>query len=333
MKHISQQDIARKLGIAVSTVSRALNGQAGVSEEMRQRIKAIAEEHDYRPNPFARGLRLDALHIIGVLVPEIATFFFSDILKSMEQTARKHGFFTVVVTSNEALEAEQHAINNLLSLHVEGMLICLSQQTKTYGHIERLVRENIPLVLYDRVCPGKEYSTVTINDADSAREATLYMIERGARHVAFLGGANHLSIVNDRKHGYIEALRESRLTIDPRLVACREMEYNTGLIETLKLLDGPVRPDAILAMNDTLAFAAMESIKSRGLRIPEDVQLIGYTDEQHAKYVEPKLTAIRHNTTMMGRRACEILIDQINGQKKPQKVTVGTHLEIRGSTR
>jgi LacI family transcriptional regulator len=333
MKHISQQDIAHQLGIAVSTVSRALNGKQGVSEELRQQICDIAHANRYRPNPFARGLRLDSPHIIGVLIPNISTFFFSDILKNMESEAQKNGFFSVIVTSNEHVEEEQRAISNLLSLHVEGLMICLSQETRNYDHISQLVEDKIPLVLYDRVVEGASCSTVTIDDADSAREATLYMIERGARRVAFLGGANYLSIVAQRKHGYIEALRQSGLPIDPQMVACHEMEYNTGLVDTLALLNSPQPPDAILAMNDTLAFAALEAIKSRGLRVPNDVQLIGYTDERHARYVEPKLTAVRHNTAQMGRRACEMLIAQIRGENKPKHAVIPTHLEIRGSTK
>ncbi len=333
MKHISQEDIAQELGIAVSSVSRALTGKPGVSAALRERIRAMAQEHNYRPNPFAKSLRFDTPSIIGVIVPDIATHFFSSILKSIESTAQQNGFFSVVMTSNECREDEQRAISNLLNLHVEGMLVCLSQETQDCSHLETLVNEHIPLVLYDRVSSGPAFSTVTIDDANSARDATSYMIERGARRVAFIGGPNHLNIVANRKHGYIEALHDHHLTVDPQLVACHEIDYNTGLIDTLDLLDLPTPPDAILCMNDTLAFAAMEAIKSHGLRIPEDIQLIGYTDERHAKYVEPKLTAVRHNTTMIGKRACELLLDQINGNFQPQHVIVGTHLEIRGSTK
>lgn len=333
MKHLSQQDIARQLGVAVSTVSRALNGQPGVGDELRRKIKRLAEQYDYRPNPFAMGLRLDTPHIIGIIVPDIATHFFSSILKSVERSAQEHGYFSVVMTSNESRAEEERAIRNLLSLHVEGIIICLSQETRSYEHLEQMEARRTPVVYYDRVCRSHYGSTVTTDDTASAREATLYMIERGARRVAFLGGANHVSVVAERKHGYLLALKESGIRIEPKLVACHEMEYNSGLIDTLNLLDLPSPPDAILAMNDTLAFAAMEAIKSRGHRIPDDIQLIGYTDEAHSKYVEPKLTAVRHNTTLMGKRAFELLHRQIAGDFRPCHVVVDTHLEIRGSTR
>lgn len=333
MKHISQEDIAQELGIAVSTVSRALTGKPGVSAALRERIRAMAQEHNYRPNPFAKSLRFDTPSIIGVIVPDIATHFYSNILKSIERTAQQKGYFSILMTSNEHLDEEKRAVSNLMSLHVEGIIICLSQETKDCSHLKELVERHVPLVLYDRVGDDRMFSTVTIDDANSARDATNYMIERGACRVAYLGGANYLNVVANRKHGYLEALRDHHMKIDPKLVACHEIDYNTGLVDTMELLDLPDPPDAILGMNDTLTFAAMEAIKSRGLRIPQDVQLIGYTDEQHAKYVEPKLTAVRHNTTMIGKRACELLFDQVNGNFQPQHAIVGTHLEIRASTK
>lgn len=333
MKHLSQQDIARQLGVAVSTVSRALNDQPGVGEALRDKIKALAKENDYRPNPFAMGLRYDAPHIIGVIVPDIATHFFSSILKSVEKSAQEHGYFSVIMTSNECLADERRAIHNLLSLHVEGIIICLSQETVNDDHLRLFEEKRIPVVFYDRVCRSRRFSTVTTDDSVSAREATSYMIACGARRVAFLGGANHVSVVANRKHGYLQAIKECGMKVEPRLVACHEMEYNTGLIDTLALLDLSQPPDAILAMNDTLAFAAMEAIKSRHLRIPHDIQLIGYTDEAHAKFVEPRLTSVRHNTSLMGRRAFELLYKQITGDFSPHHVVVDTHLEIRQSTK
>ena len=169
MKHISQEDIAKKLGIAVSTVSRALTDKPGVSEALREKIKAMARENNYRPNPFARSLRFDTPHIIGVIVPDIATYFYSNILKSIERTAQQNGYFSILMTSNEHLDEEKHAINNLMSLHVEGIIICLSQETKDCSHLKELVERHVPLVLYDRVGDDRMFSTVTIDDANSAR--------------------------------------------------------------------------------------------------------------------------------------------------------------------
>jgi len=191
----------------------------------------------------------------------------------------------------------------------------------------------MPIVLYDRVALPEHFSTVTTDDAASACMATHYLIQHGNRRIAFLGGSNSLNIVRERKHGYIQALHESGIKVVPELVMCHEMEYNSGLIDTLALLELPERPDAILAVNDTLTFAAMEVIKSKGIKIPDDIAIIGYSDEEHAKYMVPKLTAVRHNTRMMGRRACELLLDQINGNYEKQHVVIRSNLEVRESTR
>ena len=141
-----------------------------------------------------------------------------------------------------------------------------------------------------------------------------------------------MDIVKRRKHGYLEALRQNRMAIEPELVECRKIDYDEGKIATEKLLALSNPPDAILAMNDTLAFAAMEVIKDHGLRIPDDVALIGYTDERHANYVEPKLSAISHQTYKMGQYACQLMLDQIHGDTDVHQIVVPTQLHIRESS-
>ena len=332
-KYISQQEIAKELGISVPSVCRALKGLPGVSDALRKRVQEMAKKMNYHPNPFAISLRFDSPHIIGVIVPDIATHFFSSILKSIEKCAQEHGYFSIIISSDEKFENEKTAIQNMLNLHVDGIIACVSQSTNSYDHFVELKESGIPVVLYDRVCLPDKFSTVTSNDSRSAYRATKYLIEKGAKRIAFLGGSNKLNIVSQRKHGYLNALKENKIAIDTQLVICHEMEYNTGIIDTLALLDSPNPPDAILAVNDILAFSAMEAIKSKNLRIPDDIQLIGYTDEVHAKFVEPKLTAIRHNTTLMGTRACELLLQQIEGNEDIEHEVVNSNLEIRNSTR
>ena len=163
--------------------------------------------------------------------------------------------------------------------------------------------------------------------------ATQHLLDTGSKRVAFIGGANHLDIVTRRKHGYLEALRDNHIPIEKELVICRKIDYEEGKIATEALLSLPQPPDAILAMNDTLAFAAIEVIKSHGLRIPEDIAIIGYTDEQHANYVEPKLSAVSHQTYKMGETACRLLIDQIKGDRTVRQVIIPTNLQIRESSR
>lgn len=331
-KHTSLKDIARTLGVSIPTVSRALKDSPEISRELCAKVKELAKEMNYRPNPFALSLRKNAPRIIGVVVPDIVTHFFSSILNGIENMAIRNGYFVIITTSHESYENEKRNIENLVNMRVEGIIACLSQETTDYSHFSALKDINMPLILFDRVCLTDRFSSVVADGEHSAQIATQHLLDNGSKRVAFIGGANHLDIVKKRKHGYLEALRNNRIPIEKELVVCRKIDYEEGKIAAETLLSLPNPPDAILAMNDTLAFAAIEVIKSHGLRIPDDIAIIGYTDEQHANYVEPKLSAISHQTYKMGETACQLMIEQLKGNKIVRQVVVPTHLQVRESS-
>ncbi len=331
-KHTSLKDIAGLLGVSIPTVSRALKDSPEISRELCAKAKQLAKELNYRPNPFAISLRQNAPRIIGVIVPDIVTHFFSAILSGIEDMAIANGYFVIITTSHESYEHEKRNIENLINMRVEGIIACLSQETTHYNHFIALSDINMPVVLFDRICLPELFPTVVADGALSAQKATQHLLDNGSKRVAFIGGANHLDIVKRRKHGYLEALRENKIPIEKELVVCRKIDYDEGKIATETLLSLPKPPDAILAMNDTLAFAAMEVIKNHGYRIPQDIALIGYTDERHANYVEPKLSAISHQTYLMGETACRLLIQQIKGDKTIKQIVIPTHLQIRESS-
>lgn len=331
-KHTSLKDIADLLGVSIPTVSRALKDSPEISRELCAKAKQLAKELNYRPNPFAISLRQNAPRIIGVIVPDIVTHFFSAILSGIEDMAIANGYFVIITTSHESYEHEKRNIENLINMRVEGIIACLSQETTHYNHFIALSDINMPVVLFDRICLPELFPTVVADGALSAQKATQHLLDNGSKRVAFIGGANHLDIVKRRKHGYLEALRENKIPIEKELVVCRKIDYDEGKIATETLLSLPKPPDAILAMNDTLAFAAMEVIKNHGYRIPQDIALIGYTDERHANYVEPKLSAISHQTYLMGETACRLLIQQIKGDKTIKQIVIPTHLQIRESS-
>ena len=331
-KHTSLKDIAQALGVSIPTVSRALKDSPEISRELCIKAKELAKEMNYRPNPFAVSLRKNAPRIIGVIVPDIVTHFFSSILNGIENMAVKNGYFVIITTSHESFENEKRNVENLVNMRVEGIIACLSQETTDYSHFLALKDINMPLILFDRVCLTDQFSSVVADGAHSAQIATQHLLDNGSKRVAFIGGANHLDIVKRRKHGYLEALRNNSIPVEKELVVCRKIDYEEGKIaaETLLSLSNP--PDAILAMNDTLAFAAIEVIKKHGLRIPDDIAIMGYTDEQHANYIEPKLSAISHQTYKMGETACQLLVEQIKGNKTVRQIVVPTHLQVRESS-
>lgn len=317
-RRTSLKDLAQILGVSIPTVSRALKNSPEISRELCIKAQKLAKEMNYHPNPFAMSLRKNTPRTIGVIVPDIVTHFFASILSGIEDTAIANGYFVIITTSHESYDHEKRNIENLVNMHVEGIIGCLSQETTDYAHWLSLDDMNMPLVLFDRVCMPDRFSTVVADGVYSAQMATQHLLDHGSKRIAFIGGANHLDIVRKRKHGYLEALRENKIPIEKDLVVCRKIDFEEGKIATEILLSLPEPPDAILAMNDTLAFAAMEVIRNHNLRIPQDIALIGYTDEQHANYVVPRLSAVSHQTYKMGEAACQMLIDKIKGDKKNQ---------------
>ena len=328
----SLKDLALELGVSIATVSRALRNSPEIGLDMQRRVKELAKTLNYRPNPFAQSLRKEAPKVIGVVVPNLVTHYYAAVLDGIEAEARKLGYSIISTNSHESFEDEAQAIDNFISLHVEGIIACLSQNTTDYSHFEEIAQMGIPLVFFGRTCLTDKFSSVTANGDEAAQMATQHLIDTGSRRIAFIGGPNHLDMVKRRKHGYLEALRENNIPIDRELVACDKIDYDVALRVTEEMLKRDNRPDAILAFNDIITFAAFTAIKNCHLRIPEDVALIGLTDDQHAAYVTPRMSAIVDQSFKMGVKACELLLRNINGDEKVYKAIVPQQLVIRDTS-
>lgn len=331
-RRTSLKDLADKLGVSIATVSRALRNSHEVGEEMTQKVKQLAKELNYRPNPFAQSLRKEAPRVIGVIVPNLVTHYYAAVLDGIEDYASKLGYSVISSNSHEDHEREAQALDNFLNMHVEGIIACLAQDTTDYSHFEQLHKMGVPLVFFARCCLEDMFSQVVGNGDVAAQEATQHMIETGSRRVAFIGGPNHLDMVRRRKHGYLEALRENRIPIDRDLVVCDKIDFDVARKATLRLLEGENPPDAILAFNDIITYAAFDAIKSKGLRIPEDVAIIGFTDGDTAAFVTPRLSAIMDQAHVQGTKACQLLMKSINGDEKIYKEVVPMILKIRESS-
>ena len=214
-KHrISLKDMAARLGVSIATVSRALHESPEIGKEMQEKVKALAKELNYKPNPFAQSLRKEAPKVIGVVVPNLVTHYYAAVLDGIETEARAAGYSVISANSHERQDDESKAIDNFNSMHVEGILACLSQETTDYSHFEEIAQMGIPLVFFGRTCMSEKFSCVTANGNEAAQQATQHLIDTGSRRIAFIGGPNHLDMVKRRKHGYLEALRENRIPID-----------------------------------------------------------------------------------------------------------------------
>ena len=330
-KSISQRDIARLLGVNVSTVSRALKDQPGVSPELRQKISELAKDNGYRPNPLAMSLRYGSTRTIGIVVPDISFNHYAHIVKWIETEARKNGYMCIVTDSDDKYHSEVECIERLIDMHVEGIALSLSQETVDFSHLELLKKNHIPVVLFDRVADNG-YSTVSFNDVESARQATLHLLDCGASRIAYIGGPNRVKQSSDRKHGYLNALRERGVAIRKELIKSNHASFNSGLSDTLELLSLPEPPDAILADHGLLTIAAFQAVISRGLHIPQDLAIIGFMSDWVSGMSFPRMTFVKLNVREIGRTTVKLLLDQINGDTSVKRVVVNAQLHVREST-
>lgn len=299
---------------------------------MKRRVQELAKELNYRPNPFARSLRQEAPRVIGVVLPNLVTHYYAGVLNGIEERARKDGYSVISSNSHESYEKEEAAIDNFIDLHVAGIIACLAQETTNYEHFKSIHQMGIPLVFFARTCLPELFSSVTGNGDIATQEATEHLIAQGCRRIAFVGGPNHLDMVRRRKHGYLEALREHRIPIDREIVSCGPIDSELMQQATERLLQLPDRPDAIIGFNDIATYAAYSTIKRMGLRIPDDVALIGFTDSPACEFVTPTISSIEDKANLQGQKACEMLLKHIGGETKVRKEVVPMVIKIRESS-
>ena len=324
--------MAEQLGVSIATVSRALRDSHEVGEEMRTKIQALAKKLNYRPNPFAQSLKRKTQKVIGVVVPNLVTHYYAAVLDGIEDYASKAGYAVIAANSHEDHSREEKAVDNFVNMYVVGIIACLAQDTIDYSHFVKINNMGIPLVFFARTCLPEMFSSVVSNGDEAAKEATLHLIDTGSRRIAFIGGPRHLDMMKRRKHGYLEALRERGMEIDRSIIVNGSINYDYAREATMKILQRNDRPDAILAFNDIITYAAFDAIKTLGLRIPEDVAIIGFTETETSVFVTPKLSAIMDQAHLTGERVCELLLRNIEGDKKIYKEIVPMQLEIRESS-
>ena len=332
-RHISLKDLAKELGVSISTVSRALKDHPDISPEMTKKIKALAEERNYSPNPLAMGLLRQQTKMIGVIVPDINTHFYSSIISGIEKVAEEKGYFIVITSSNESMKKEVEAVQNLLKSRVEGLIVCLSQETSDFSHFEKLVKNEIPLVFFDRICEELKVPAVLANGQDATKKITQHFYENGCKRIAYISGPEHLNISQNRKVGYLNGLKECGLAYDENLMVHCNLSIEDAKLATQKLLQLENKPDAIFGVNDTIAFAAMIEVKKQGYKIPEDISLAGFTDEFHSTVVDPPLTSVSHPTQQMGEEAAWLFFESIErGKNSNKRVMLPIDLVVRESS-
>lgn len=328
----SLKDLAETLGVSIATVSRALGNSHEVSDEMKTKVRALAHKMNYHPNPFAQSLRKKSPKTIGVVLPNLITHYYATVLDGIEEYAQKNGYSVFSSNSHEDYNREMQAIDSFINMHVDGIISCLSQNTEDYTHYKEIHEMGIPLVFFARTCLPELFSQVVADGDIAAQKATEHLIETGSKRIAFIGGPNGLDMVRRRKHGYLEALKEYRIPIDRSIIVCGKIDFDEAKETAIKLLTGDNPPDAILAFNDIITLASFDAVRSLGLRMPDQVSLIGFSDSEQAKFTTPRISCIADKAYEQGTKACELLLRSINGDHHIYREVIPMEIKIRESS-
>jgi LacI family transcriptional regulator len=315
---ITIKDIAIALGLSTSTVSRALRDSHEISVETKNLVRAYAEEHNYRPNPIALSLKEKRSRSIGVVVCEIANSFFSQIINGIESIAYDRGYNVIISQSHESYKREVLDLNYLASRSIDGLLISVSMETTNFDHLKSLHDKGLPIVFFDRVVDEIETHKVVIDNPTGAYNATVHLIKNGFKRIANINISEHSFIAQGRLSGYKRALQDNNVPIDEKLIRYCEhggQDYEELEREMDALFAQKKKPDAVFAGSDTITMGVLRYFKSRKMKVPEDIALVGFSNSENADLLQPALTVIKQPAFEMGKKATEFLLKMIEAKR------------------
>ncbi len=334
---VTIKDLAKRMNLSVSTISRALHNHPSIGAETTKEVWKLAKQLGYFPNSVASNLRRRKTNMIGVIVPRIDITFHSYVISGVEEVAYRLGYNVTIYQSRDSLEREIAITTILQTNMVAGIIACLALETQSCSHFSRFNSLKVPLVFYDRVSNDLEASKVIIDDFDAASRVTQHLIDTGCRKIAHIAGCQTTSIFASRLEGYKAALLRNNLVFDPAMVYCTtNLTYEEGAKGARKLLKLPELPDGIFCANDYTAIGAIQAIKKANLRIPDDIAVAGFSNYPVSTIIEPALTTIDDRAFEMGKTAARMLIRQIEERDAniaSETIVLKTDLIIRESTR
>lgn len=326
-------DIARELNISASTVSRALQNNPRISLKTREKIISLANSVGYRPNTLASNLRNKRSNTIGIVVPLINRYFFSAVISGVEEVAFKAGYTVVISQSNDLADKEISIVHSMLANRVDGLIISIAMEPTNYEHLKTFRKKNIPLVLFDRTIAEIDTNKIVVDDFMGGFRVTQHLIDQGYKRIGHMAGPQNLQTYLDRKNGYMEALSRNDLAYDESLVVTNSLRSDDGIDAVRQLMGLPVPPDAIFCGNDTTALSSMIYLRDRGIRIPEDLGIVGFSNEPFSKVVSPSISTIAQPGFLMGQKAAELILHQIEHKDRSFKtIVLPTELVVRESS-
>lgn len=332
-------DIAVALNITASTVSRALNNNSKISTTTRDLVHEMALKMNYKPNRVALALKSGKSYNVGVIVPRIDNNFFSSVIRGIEEELSPKGYHVIICQTHEQQHSEIEHINSLLNVQVDGILMSISNANidKDLDFNALLKNKNAPLVFFDKKKDIKGISSVTIDDFKGGYDATKHLINQGCKRIAHLSNDRSFEIYKNRYLGYKQAIIDSGLIFDEHLVIETISDVQEGRKSTRLLLDRETPPDAIFSSSDFVALGAIQEIKASGLKIPEDVSIVGFSNEPFAAFMElTTITSVDQSPIEMGRIAAQVFLEEIHPNNKnndtEKKVILTPKLIIRNSS-
>ncbi len=326
------RDVAQRAKVSPSTVSRVLNGHQKVDPKLARRVQSAAKVLVYRPSRAARALRVKRSQVIGLVLSDIQNPFFTALVGAVEEVAYSHGLSLILCSSGEDLERERLYTELLHAERVAGAIVTTTDERRGRAGVELLLREGIPVVAVDRLIAGLNIDSVVIDNVEGARLATRHLIDDGHRRIGFIGGRTSVTTGHDRRRGFELAHSEAGLPVSRGLIRTGDFKFESGRAEAIRLLALATPPTALLAANNLMTLGALTALRERGLRIPDDVAIVGFDDPLWASAFTPPLTTVAQPIYAEGRMAAELLIRRMSYPDAPvQSVVLPATLIQRAS--
>jgi LacI family transcriptional regulator len=334
-KDITIYDIAQKLELSSATVSRALQDHPAINKNTRKRIQDAAKELGYRHNSFASNLRKQKSHTIGVLLHELNSNFITSVLAGIEKVTTEAGYDIIIAHSGESYDKEVANATNLFHKRVDGVIASLSFTTKNLDHFELFFEKNIPVIFFDRVDESSEKTHVIIDNYKCGYVATQHLAEQGCKKIALLTANLKRNVYAQRHRGYTDALFDAGITYEKNLVLVKDLSEESALEAAHEILQMKPMPDGLFVTNDFKAAVCMQELKRHGVRVPEDIAIVGFNNDAISKIIDPQLTTINYPGKDMGEITARNLINHLKGDTNiatTNRIIVKAELIVRESS-
>ncbi|MET0466628.1 MAG: LacI family DNA-binding transcriptional regulator [Chitinophagaceae bacterium] len=335
-REITIYDIAKELNVSSSTVSRALQDHPEISQKTISKVKDTAEKLGYRHNTFASNLRTRKTYTIGVLVHELQSNFMVSVLAGIEKVTSEAGYDLIIAHSSESFDKEAANAKNLFHKRVDGLFVSLSLQTTNLKHFKAFQDKNIPIMFFDRVDENSDATKIVIDNYRCGYQATSHLIEQGCKRIVMVTSDLRRNVYAQRHKGYQDALFDHKIAYDSDLVLIKDLSEEGGRTSALEILKKTPFPDGAFITNDFTAAVCLQTLKEHGVRIPEDIAIVGFNNDKICKFVDPNLTTINYPGFDMGVIAAKNMIQHLEGKSAidtTSKIVIHSELIVRESSR